>query len=360
MTTQKFFKYPIDSRKNVVFLFAKYVSILGYKFFTRAYEEIPDDLLRLKKEENSVFIYASLHKSLWEATGIIVSLYLNDLPIVYAGMGDNLVRGKFFQSLAKKAGVFLIKRPTNRSEMLESAKSLKSQLINFMMHGKDVLFFPEGTRKSILSQGEYGKFFPTAFEAVLEYEKNKAELSHLYPDTPLYNTYIVPTNVDYSKIREDLEMLEDFKGKPRTLRLWDSLKMLKNIRETYVSCGQPIRVAECQDIGRKELATLCREKCLELVKILPINLVSRAVLDSVDGDRIDQSRIEENIGRNIEKLSHLKDRFRGFSSDDSPASILARVRSSEKYFRKEFLSIQSLDFYRLYANYINHYFESHP
>jgi 1-acyl-sn-glycerol-3-phosphate acyltransferase len=344
----------IDDRKNVVFQFAKTLSVWGYKYLTHPHLEIHEELYRLKKEK-TVFLYASLHKSLWEATGLMVPLYLNKLPVPYAGTGDNLIGGKFFQKLAKKTGVFLIKRPTNRSEMLVSAKLLKEQVINHLAYGNDVLVFPEGTRKNILSHGEYGKFFPTTFEAMLEYEKIKIELSTRYPGLSIYDSYIIPTNVDYTKIREDWEMLADYRGKPPTLHILDSLKMLKHIRGTHISFGRPIKVSDHMDMDRKELATYTREQCLELVKILPINIVSLAVLDSVDGDHIDTSKIEKNIARNIQRLEHLKDRFRDFNADDLPSDILKNVSQYENYFKIEKIEIKNLDFYRLYANYIRHY-----
>jgi 1-acyl-sn-glycerol-3-phosphate acyltransferase len=359
MTMVKLTGDSINSRKNWVFWFAKTVSVCGYRLLTKPHVEIPGELVRLKKEK-SVLLYASLHKSLWETTGMMVSLHLNKLPIPYAGMGDNLIHGGFFRSLAKKTGVFLVKRAVNRSEMLESAKMLKEAVINYIAHGKDVILFPEGTRKSVLNSGQYGKFFPTLFEALLEYERIKEEIPRQYPGLDVYNTYIVPANVDYSKIREDLEMLEEYKGKPPTLHVLDSLKMLKNIQEAYISYGEPIKVADHITMNRKELAAYTREKCLELVKILPINIVSRAIMDSVDGDGIDTASIPDNISRNIQKLIHLKDRFRGFAPEDDPAVILGKVTRYESHFKLENIDIKNLVFYRLYANYIGHYFAAPP
>jgi len=347
----------ISDRKNWTFRIVKLIGVWGYKHLTRPHVEFHTNLKQLKKEK-SVFLYSGLHKSLWETVGILAAIHLEGLPLAYGGMGDNLVKGRFFQSLAKKTGVFFIKRATNRKEILESAKKLKEYIIYYMAQGLDVMVFPEGTRKSILTQGKYGKFFPTVFEALLEYEKNKEKILEKYPHLPAYNTYIIPNNVDYSKIREDREMLENHpKGKPRTLHVLDSLKMVKNIRDTYISFGSPIKIADNLGKNRKELSTYVREKCLDLVKILPINIVSRAIINSVEGDHIKTDKIETNITRIIKKLRALKDRFRGFHSDDKPQDLLGKVAKYEINFRQKHLDIKNLAFYRLYADYIGHYFE---
>jgi 1-acyl-sn-glycerol-3-phosphate acyltransferase len=359
-TTVKLLDIPITGRKNLPFFIARFLAVGGYKLLTEAHTEISEELFQKKndKNEKTVFLYTALHKSLWEATGIMVPLYLAKLPVPYAGMGDNLVRGKFFRSVVEQTGVFLVKRASNRSEMLESAKKLKDYTLCYLAHGKDVLIFPEGTRKSILNQGKYGKFFPTAFEALLEYEKNKNEIAGQYPGLTPHNVYIVPTNVDYTKVREDWEMIEEYKGTPPTLRVWDSLKMIKHIRETYISFGNPIKVSDYMDKDRKTLAVLARDKCLELVKILPINIAACAVLDSKEGDRIDLSKIEDNIASHVKKLTPFKDRFRGFDENDSPAQILEKVTRYENCFKSKNIDIKNLDFYRLYANYIGHYYPS--
>jgi hypothetical protein len=218
------------------------------------------------------------------------------------------------------------------------------------------MVYPEGTRTNIPVQGTYGKFFPTVFEPLLEYERNKASILELDKSLSPYDTYIIPTNVDYSKIREDKELLNELK-KPRTLHIRDSLKMIKKIREVYISVGEPIRVADHLDKDRKQLAIYSREKCLDLVKILPINVVARSILDSVDGDHINKDKIEENISTNLQELSGLSDRFRDFSLDDHPGDILQKVTKYEPVFHPKYLSVNNLPLYQMYANYIRHYFK---
>jgi hypothetical protein len=121
--------------------------------------------------------------------------------------------------------------------------------------------------------------------------------------------------------------------------------------------GEPIKVADHLDKNRKELAAYSREKCMDLVKILPINVVARAISDSVEGDHIRSDKIEENIAGNIQKLSGLSERFRDFSIDEHPGNILEKVAKYETLFQPKYLNIKNLPLYRMYANYIGHYFK---
>jgi 1-acyl-sn-glycerol-3-phosphate acyltransferase len=317
--------------------------------------ENPTDLKTLKKN-HSVFLYVGLHKSLWETTGILSCIHFQGLPIPYIGMGDNLLRGKFYQKLTEKAGVFLVKRAKTRKEIIESSTKLKQYITYYLAHGIDVAIFPEGTRRNIPESGKHGQFFATAFDAVLEYERNKQEILSQYKTLKAHNTFIIPFNIDYTRIREDYELARESAAKPRTLHVFDSLKMVKHIGDLYISFGEPIRV--CDNLGktRKELAVFTREKCLQLVKILPINIVSRAILDSYEAGKIKTGKIMENISANLKKLRHLKERFRGFSWDISPQLILEKVASQEINFRN--IDARKLSFYKLYASYISHYLET--
>ncbi|MCX6579886.1 MAG: 1-acyl-sn-glycerol-3-phosphate acyltransferase [Candidatus Aminicenantes bacterium] len=345
-------KEEIVRRDLLVYLWAKFVSNTGYRFFSRPHLENPYDLKKLKKE-NAVFLYTALHKSLWETSGVMSSIYFQKLPPPYIGMGDNLVKGKLFQKLAGKTGAFLVKRPQTRKDVLESSKKLKQYVIYYMAHGIDVSIFPEGTRRNIPDKREYGNFFPTAFEAILEYEKNKEKILAEYKSLTAHDVYIVPFNVDYSKVREDYEIIRELEGKPHTLHILDSLKMIRHIGDLYISFGEPIKIADHLDKTRKELAVYTREKCLELVKILPINIVSWAILDAHEAGRLGRDKILECIRENMGKLEGLKERFRGFEPGESPGDILDKTARCEKNFKN--ITPAHLPFYRLYADYINHY-----
>jgi len=350
-------KDVLIDRNNRVFRLVRYVNKWGYKHLGVSHLQMHDEIYRIK-QENGVILYTGLHKSLWETTGLLVSLYIEKLPLPFAGMGDNLVKGKFFQELARKTGVFLIKRASNRRELLESAKKLKNYIMTFLAYGDDVLVFPEGTRKSVLSTGGYGKFFPAGFDAVLDYEKNKdAYLANDKDLVPL-DTYIVPVNVDYSRVREDWEMINTFKGNPPTLHILDSLKMAKKVGDTYITFGKPMKTTDYIDMSRKDLSVLVREKCLELVKVLPINVVARAALYSQQGDGFDLSAMESNITRVLQELANVKHLFRGVSMAEPPLDVWKRVSKYEKCFRPKHMDIKHLTFYKMYADYIAHYFPS--
>lgn len=350
----EFSKEEITSRKNLIFPFVRNIFTWGTKHLANAHVDIHETIKKLK-QENSVFLYAGLHKSLWETTATISTLHMHKLPLPYPGMGDNLIRGRFFQALSKKCGLFIVKRPKTRREIIESARMLKNYILNLIVHGIDGMVYPEGTRRNIPDKGRYGDFFPTAFEAVLEYEKNKEEILSQNKELKEYHSYVVPFNLDYSKVREDREIIQDMEGKPRTLQPIDFLKMIKHIGHVYITFGKPIKIAENLDKNRKQLADFTKKKCLELVKILPINIVSRSILDAYENDKIKIKEIFKNISRNIEKLKHLKERFRGFSIGEEPGEIMEKVKKYEKSFRK--IDVKNLKLYRLYANYIRHYFE---
>jgi 1-acyl-sn-glycerol-3-phosphate acyltransferase len=342
-----------SDRRNAYFLFARAICLLGHRLLVRPHVEMHEDIVALKQGGAAVFLYCGLHRSLWETSGVMPPLHYAGLPLPYVGMGDNLIKGSFFQMLSKKLGAFLVQRPNTRREMLESARRLRADVLSFLAHGLDVMVFPEGTRKNIPTHARYGDFFPAAFEAVLEYQRNKAVISADTPGLKSYDAYVVPFNVDYTRVREAEEMVAQSGSKPRTLHVLDSLSMIRNIGDTYLSYGKPIPVADHLDLGRKGLAALCRQRCLELVKILPVNVASRAILQLEPSSTISATALCEAIRRVVERLRPYADRFRGFSPGDAQAEILRRARQVQLDFRQ--LLPENVGLYRLYASYIGHY-----
>jgi hypothetical protein len=155
---------------------------------------------------------------------------------------------------------------------------------------------------------------------------------------------------------EAREITRNIGGKPRTLHILDFLKMIRHIGPVHVTFGEPIKITDHLDKDRKQLAEYTRQKCLELVKILPINIVACAVLDAYENGVIKTDEIFSNIRSTIEKLKPLEDRFRGFGSGDDPADIMKKTAQYEKNFAK--IAVEDLKLYRLYASYIRHYFEN--
>jgi 1-acyl-sn-glycerol-3-phosphate acyltransferase len=343
------------SRRNILYVTAKSISTIGYSLLSKVYVDLPEKVKTIKeKNPNSVFLYSGLHKSLWETTGILVSLDKNGLIIPAVGMGDNLIKGKFFLKIVKQLRIFLIKRGNTRADLISSAKMLKKYVLSYMANGLDVMLFPEGTRKTIPSKGEYGVFFSTAFDALLDYEKYKDDISKKN-NLSAYDFYIIPFNVDYSRVREAFEMIRE-KNTPRTLKLWDSIKMLRHLKTIFVSYGEPINIKKHLDKSRKELSVMAREKCLNLVKILPINIVATAVLETFNNDKNydnDLDKIYYYIEKTVERLSDYKNKFRDFTAKDDPKSIYKKVASYEKLFRVP--KQKDTAYFKLYSSYIGHY-----
>jgi 1-acyl-sn-glycerol-3-phosphate acyltransferase len=355
--------YPIaapdrSDRRNAYFWTAKTIVLLGHRFLVHPHVEMDEELVVLKRGGGAVFLYCGLHKSLWETTGTLAPLYLAHVPLPYIGMGDNLVRGRLFRYLSKKVGAFFVRRPANRREMLESARKLRDDVTSFIAHGHDVMVFPEGTRKNIPTQGRYGDFFPAAFDALLEYERSKRAILAHNPGLVARETFIVPFNVDYSRVREAEEMVWEERGKPRTLHVLDSFSMIRNIGDTYLSYGKPIRVADHLELDRKGLAALARQRCLDLVKILPVNVASRAILQLDPGAAVSPTALHEAVQRVVEALRPHADRFRGFRLGDAQAPIVRCAAQVHVDFRR--LVPENIALYRLYASYISHYLEGLP
>jgi 1-acyl-sn-glycerol-3-phosphate acyltransferase len=347
-----------SDRRNVFFFVAKVLSLLGHRFLVSPHIEMDERVLELKRAGGAVFLYCGLHKSLWETSGVLPPLYLAHLPIPYVGMGDNLVKGRLFQKLSTKIGTFLVRRPTTRREVAESARRLRSDVLSFLAHGLDVMLFPEGTRRNIPRSGRYGEFFPAAFDAVLEYERNKNVIVRSNPHLPPYNTYLVPFNVDYTRVREAPQLVAEGGANPQTLHVFDSLGMIRGIGDTYISYGPPARASELLHLNRKELASWCRERCLDLVKILPINVVSCAMLRLPGGGPVAPDLLHEGVRRVVARLQPYRERFRGFSEPEEPAELVRRAAQVQVDFTR--VDPNSLALCRLYAAYIAHYTQETP
>jgi len=345
-------KKEILRRRGFAFFIARSISNWGYKRLTKAHVEFSKDILDLKKQ-NSVFLYSGLHRSLWETTGMLSALDFSGLPIPVVGMGDNLIKGKLFVTLAKNTSAFLVKRGSTRREIVASAKELKRNMYSFMAYGRDVLLFPEGTRTNIPKTEKYGGFFPTSFDALLEYEKDRSSSAGSIRDRYKFDSYIIPFNCDYSIIREDRELVGINNDTPRTLKIWDSLKMLKHVKDVYISFGEPVKISENLNKSRKDIAIMIREKCLELIKILPVNIVGRVLVELLDENKYDLDSIYKKIESVSKRLNGLSEKFRGFPDNLAPESIYDFVCELNPDFKLP--SQDKLPLYKLYSNYINHY-----
>ncbi len=314
---------------------------LGLRFLSRTHAEIPPRLFTLQRQGYR-FLYVGLHKSLWETSGVQTVLHRNRLTVPYAAMGDNLVRGRFFQAIAKRMGVFLVKRAVGRQGLLESAAALKGEIKAHLREAIDVIIYPEGTRKNIPQFGRYGIFFATVFEAALELNQEGEKIA------------LVPVNVDYSHVREDHEMLKANEKHPRTLHMLDSLNMLSHLDDIFVSLGEPIMLSDRQ-WNRKSLAAYCHQACLDLIKILPINVVAWAIYSLHQKADLDVASLYREIEANIRVLAPYQERFRGLSLESQGIELFEQVAKKRREF-KFWAGKKSdqLSLFKLYRDYIGH------
>ncbi|MDY0296601.1 MAG: 1-acyl-sn-glycerol-3-phosphate acyltransferase [Acidobacteriota bacterium] len=337
-------KAHVPPRSRLVFGLARRFGIMGFRLWCRPHIEFNPELKKLA-EGNAVFLYAALHKSLWETTGIQVALTLSGMDVPWVGMGDNLVRGRFFQAIVERAGGFLIRRPRGRRDLIVSARQLRDSVLSLLETRRSVLVFPEGTRRGIPDHHCHGPFFPAVFAAVLEYARDLAD----HGDSGKPAVFIVPVNVDYAKVREDREMIRRRNG-PLTLHLLDSLKMIRHIGDVYVSFGAPMNVSELIHLDRRELAEQVRTACLELVKVLPVNVVAHGVLRAEREGSMESCRVHRGIRSVLVDLKPHAHRLRGMSLEDEPAELIRRVALFNPLFQK--FTHSMLPVARLYADYI--------
>jgi 1-acyl-sn-glycerol-3-phosphate acyltransferase len=339
----------VTRRNPLIYGTAVVLLRLGLRLLSRTHEEIPPPLFTLQRQGYR-FLYIGLHKSLWETSGVQTVLHRNRLSVPYAAMGDNLVRGRFFQAIAKRMGIFLVKRAHGRQGLLASAASLKRELKAHVKAAFDVIIFPEGTRKNIPQFGRYGSFFTTVFEAALEMHQENEKVA------------LVPLNVDYSHVREDHEMLRITDKHPRTLHIMDSLNMLSHLDDIFVSFGEPIMLSDRQ-WNRKDLAAHCHQACLDLIKILPINVVAWAIYSLLQKNVLDSESLYREIEADISALSPFQDRFRGLNPQSNGLALFAEVAKKRKEFRSWAENNPgSLTLFKLYRDYIGHLIPagSHP
>ncbi len=331
----------VTHRHFLIYGTAVVLTRLGTRFLSRTHEEISPQLHELRRQGYS-FLYIGLHKSLWETTGVQGVLQRNHMKVPYAAMGDNLVRGRFYQAVAKRSGLFLVKRAAGRQGLLESAASLKDAVIKHINAKIDVIIYPEGTRKNIPQYGRYGSFFTAAFEAALELVQAGTKLA------------LVPVNVDYSQIREDHEMLRRDSRHPRTLHVLDSLKMLSHLGDIYVNIGDPILPNE-GSWNRKTLAALLHQRCLDLIKILPINVISWAIYSLRQKGIQSTESLYQEIENNIRALAPYEHRFRGFGLHSSGQELFGDLIRKRKEFARWTENDPGLQpFFKLYRDYIGH------
>ncbi|HYD02804.1 MAG TPA: lysophospholipid acyltransferase family protein [Alphaproteobacteria bacterium] len=283
-------------------------------------------------KQDSSILYVSTHKSLWETVGIPYSInkFTGDVPYIFAG--SNLFKNPFLKFLFNNTGVF----PVDRDSTMKSSKKLKNDMRTVLSHG-NALLFAEGPRSR---NGLVSSFRPAGLEGAIE-ASNSGK-----------NIYVITANVDYSDVFDLKSMSKT--GNGQKFKTGDFFKWrAKNLGDIYISLGDPILIDK--SCSREYLANLAREQCMDLVKILPVNVYAKALqqLDLSSGSPVIPFAMYESIHDVIKKLETHKDKFRGFSDNTNPSEIFNKVSpvfGLNKYYTKEII-----DKSRIYSNYINHY-----
>jgi hypothetical protein len=94
------------------------------------------------------------------------------------------------------------------------------------------------------------------------------------------------------------------------------------------------------------------------VKILPVNVASRAILELGAEPVVSTTALHQAIQHVVEALRPYADRFRGFRLGDAQAEIIRRAAQARVEFRA--LLPENVRLFRLYASYIAHYLEPTP
>jgi hypothetical protein len=149
-------------------------------------------------------------------------------------------------------------------------------------------------------------------------------------------------------------MLRASEKHPRTLHILDSLKMLSHMDDIFVSLGEPILLND-REWNRKDLAAHCRQACLDLIKILPINVVAWAIYSLLQKNLLDADSIYHEIEANVMALAHYQDRFRGLDLKTKGLALFEQVAKKRTEFKSwAEKKPDQLRLFKLYRDYIGH------
>ncbi len=287
-----------------------------------------------KKEKNCSLVFAGPHRSMWETLLVPYTIAWHDGNLPFVAMGNNLVnkesgkKKKVFDYITSRMGALAIERENNPKSaipvMIKAIEEIISENENFMI-------FPEGTRSR---DGLIKEFTPSAFQGIIDAAKNT-------------DVYIIPVNTDYSILYEINSFAEanskTYRFKAKDYRKWRSTFL----EDIYISFGKPVKVNETDE--RKELAYNTREDCLDLVKILPINVVSEAILqlDLRENEYIHPKSLEASVDNVVADLEEFQSKFRGFNVNTQSKKIIEKA--------KQKINPELMPVYEIYGNYIAEY-----
>jgi hypothetical protein len=313
--------------------------------------EIPKNSLNLiksqRKYDNCIIAYDGLHRSLAEVVMDPYAINIHGGNITSMMMGNNLLRkdaGKRERRLAfslERANVVaLVERLKNK---MQQADRVAFDMYTRLTRDICTFVYPGGTRSR---DGSFKKFYSAAYQGMIDAAKVLRSTISPSKDKLLY---LIHVNVDYSKTLEVREFVAENHdpNKPHSFSMRKDLKkFFKNPGHVYVSFSEPILIHPYDD--RKKLAERSMQECLDLVKILPINIMSEAMirLNPTPGSVINKHRLYGLIDDVIDDLSPHQHKFRRVT-----------IGNAEKIVSRSRLPLDSrlMDMYKVYANYIGHY-----
>lgn len=317
------------------------------------------NLIKLQREqENCVIFYDAIHRSLAETVLIpfVVNvtgrnIFKGDFTGGYIPtmlMGNNLVRKdkgpkerKLAEALERANVVALVERLNNKRQQADRVAFDTYTRLSRLI---PVSAFPGGTRTR---NGKYPDFFPAVYQGVIDAAKELSNPKAPHRDIPVY---IVHINIDYSKTLEVKEFVSETHNPnvPHNFSFKEDFrKFMKNPGHVYISLSEPIKVNPYDN--RKDLAKRSLEECKQLVKILPINIMSKAIvrMDPEPGSDINMKELYYAIDDVIEDTLLHQHKFRRVTFGN-PKKIIKNSRIP--------VDSRLMETYNVYANYISHYF----
>ena len=298
--------------------------------------DMPSSTVNAMQNEFLRKAYIGKHNSLDECFLIPNAIrdYGGEIP--YFVLGTNLVKGWFVVPTILVGGVYL-----NRKEIYKSARIMPIKMEKHWNSGHDMLIWPEDGREKF---GLIEKWRNSVIKAAIEYSKYGKVL-------------IIPENLDSTNITDMPRMIKNDPNmsideyltqkdeirkyiKPFTLRAHHLPDWWKDLGNKYVSFGEPIEVKPSDEI--QKLSTYSKEKCLQLVKILPDSVKAEAIMRN--RGNFNERAIFKTVEQIIDELSPHSNKFREFKNAEDVMNN-SRLTNHEKP-RK----------YDMLRNYIAHYF----
>ncbi len=337
---------------------------------------------------NIAILYVSSHKSLWETIGVpyATSWHGGYTPHVIIGSNlfkkrhEKLVHTEYITFKNILSGKTL--RDLWRGKIVNPKKVLFSELMNklynaitgvggvivdreknpiidsynfsnnvreILKKGNSLLLFPDGSRSRT---GHYKEFKSAGFQGVIDAIGNDVDV------------YVVPMAIDYTRIVE-LEKTSHTQSSfltsksAYTFEFKDIKNFMITYHDIYLSFGTPIHVNLLnykEDNFRKTFAKSALNECMNLVKILPVNIVSEAMVRTLskyenltyksDYFSVPMSDLYNNLHSVLSELSIHKDKFRKVDTSDLDKIIIESRLD---------LDPRNIDSYKLYSNQIAHY-----